>query len=151
MSSGPGDQLPLGWASPGHYRASHADREIAIGVLEDAFVQGRLAKDELDTRLSQAFAARTYAELAAITDDIPAGLTRASRPATAVTPAREAAAWSAGATFMAATLVAASFLDPMAFLLVAGIIFMVAFGAGAQLLYARHEQRSRGHRPLGPG
>jgi hypothetical protein len=151
VPSGPGDHLPLAWASPGHYRTSHADRESVIGLLQDAFVQGRLDKDELDTRVSQVFAARTYAELAAITADIPAGLTRASRPAKAVTPAREATVWSIGATFVAATLVASTFLDPASFLLVAGIVFGIVFAAGAQLLYARHEQRSRGHRPLGPG
>jgi hypothetical protein len=55
-------------------RASHADRERVISVLKAAFVQGRLAKDELDARVSQTFAARTYAELAALTADLPAGL-----------------------------------------------------------------------------
>jgi hypothetical protein len=41
-------------------------------VLKDAFAQGRLTRDELDSRLGQAFASRTYAELAAVTADIPA-------------------------------------------------------------------------------
>jgi 8-hydroxy-5-deazaflavin:NADPH oxidoreductase len=54
-------------------RASHADREQAIDTLKAAFVQGRLAKDEFDARLGQAFASRTFAELAAVTGDIPAG------------------------------------------------------------------------------
>jgi len=48
----------------GHLRASHADREQVIGTLKVAFVQGMLAKDEFDLRVGQAFAARTYAELA---------------------------------------------------------------------------------------
>jgi uncharacterized protein DUF1707 len=53
--------------------------------------EGRLAKGELDARLSQTFASRTYAELAALTADLPAGLagTRPPRqPARA--PARPA-------------------------------------------------------------
>jgi hypothetical protein len=37
-------------------------------------VQGRLTKDELDARVSQTFASRTYADLAALTTDLPAGL-----------------------------------------------------------------------------
>lgn len=147
----PGEQVATGWESPGRYRASRADREHVIGVLQAAFVQDRLTKDELDTRLSQALAARTYADLAAITADIPAVLTPARRPAPACTPTREAVVWSTGAMFLAATLMGSRFLDPGYFLLVAGIVFAVMFAAGAQLLYARHEQRSRGHRPSGAG
>src|SRR5205809_5745427 len=53
-------------------RAGHADREQVIEALKDAFVQGRLTRDELDTRAGQALIARTRAELAALTADIPA-------------------------------------------------------------------------------
>jgi hypothetical protein len=60
--------------SRGRLRASHADREQVIDTLKAAFVQGRLAKDEFDARIGQTFASRTYAELAAIAADIPAGL-----------------------------------------------------------------------------
>lgn len=58
---------------PGHLRASHADREQVIDTLKVAFVQGRLTKSELDRGLGQALAARTYAELAAVTAGIRAG------------------------------------------------------------------------------
>jgi hypothetical protein len=66
-------------------RASHADREQAIEVLKAAFVQGRLTKDELDERAGQALSARTYAELTAVTADLPvdliaAGIPRARKP-----------------------------------------------------------------------
>jgi hypothetical protein len=61
-------------------RASHADREQVIGVLKAAFVQGRLGKDELNARVGQALAARTYADLAALTADLPAGLAAAEPP-----------------------------------------------------------------------
>jgi len=56
----------------GRLRASHVNREQVIEVLKDAFVHGRLTKDELDARAGQALAAQTYADLAALTADIPA-------------------------------------------------------------------------------
>ena len=74
--AGPGDEIAAGAGGRGHLRASHADREQVIDTLKAAFVQGRLDKDEFDLRVGQAFASRTYAELAAVTADIPAGLTR---------------------------------------------------------------------------
>jgi hypothetical protein len=71
--SGPGDQVSASEGrGHGDLRASHADRERVIGTLKAAFVQGRLAKDEFDLRVGQAFAAGTYAELAAATADLPA-------------------------------------------------------------------------------
>jgi Domain of unknown function (DUF1707) len=64
--------------SPGaSLRTSRADRERVIELLKAAFVQGRLAKDEFEARVSQALASQTYAELAAVNADIPAGLTAA--------------------------------------------------------------------------
>jgi putative transcriptional regulator len=56
----------------GRLRASYADREQAIDMLKAAFTQDRLAKDEFEARVGQAFAARTHAELAAVTAGIPA-------------------------------------------------------------------------------
>jgi len=52
-------------------RAGHADREQVIEALKTAFVYGRLTRDELDARAGQALAARTYADLATLTADIP--------------------------------------------------------------------------------
>lgn len=76
----PGDETPAG--APGRLRASHADRDRVIDGLKAAFVQGRLDQDELGHRVGQALAARTYADLAALTTDLPAGLIAAqpSRP-----------------------------------------------------------------------
>ena len=76
MTSGPGDEMAAGAAGRGRLRASHADREQVIGTLKAAFVQGRLTKDELDARVGQTLASRTYADLAAVTADLPAGLAR---------------------------------------------------------------------------
>jgi hypothetical protein len=148
--SEPEDQVTGAWASLGRLRASHADRENLVGVLKAAFVQGRLTKDEFDTRVSQAFGARTYADLAAITADIPAGSIAAGLrrpPAPAQTAASEAAVWSTAATFLAVTLVACMFLDTQYLGLVAGTITGIVFATVAQMLYARHERRSRGHLP----
>ena len=66
-------------AGRGQLRAGHADREQAIDTLKTAFAHGQLTKDELDARAGQALAARTYADLAALTADIPPRLP-AARP-----------------------------------------------------------------------
>jgi hypothetical protein len=76
----------------GHIRASDADREQVIDALKDAFVQGRLTKDELSVRAGRALVSRTYAELTAITADIvsiPAWLTEARPPKPDRAPARK--------------------------------------------------------------
>lgn len=51
-----------------------------IGILKAAFVPGMLAKDEFDLRVGQTLAARTYADLATLTADLPAGLAAAEPP-----------------------------------------------------------------------
>jgi hypothetical protein len=73
-------------------RAGHADREQVIGTLKDAFVQGRLTRDELDARAGRALAARTCADLAALTADIPAADIPAADIPAADIPAAPAAA-----------------------------------------------------------
>jgi Domain of unknown function (DUF1707) len=75
----PSDQMQAA-AVNGYLRASHADREQVIGTLKAAFVQGMLSKKEFDLRVGQTFAARTYAQLAVITADLPAGLINACPP-----------------------------------------------------------------------
>ena len=49
-------------------------------MLKAAFVQGMPAKDEFGLRVGQTLAPRTYAELAALTANLPAGLTAAKPP-----------------------------------------------------------------------
>ena len=78
--AGPGDEIAAGAAGRGDLRASHADRDRVIDKLKAAFVQGRLTKDELVVRAGRTFASRTYAELAALTADLPAGLVAAQPP-----------------------------------------------------------------------
>jgi hypothetical protein len=53
-------------------RASHADRDQVVELLRVAAGDGRVSAEELDDRLDRALAARTYAELAALTADLPA-------------------------------------------------------------------------------
>jgi hypothetical protein len=85
MVTGPGDELAASAAGRGYLRVSHDEREQVIDTLKVAFVRGTLAKDEFDVRVSQAFASRTYAELAAVTAGLPAEPTAAqpTRPARA--------------------------------------------------------------------
>ena len=98
-------------------RASHADREQVIEALKDAFVHGRLTKDELDTRTGRTLAARTYADLDAATAGIPPARA-ASGPIRPLVPARHrplarTAAGSGGCLALAAAAVCASLiLDP---------------------------------------
>jgi hypothetical protein len=61
-------------------RAASADRERAVDVLKAGFTEGRLTQDEYNERISRAYAARTYGELAAITADLPAGAVPAVFP-----------------------------------------------------------------------
>jgi Domain of unknown function (DUF1707) len=56
-----------------HMLASTADLDRSIEVLKASFVEGRLTKDELDERVGQACLARFFAELMAITADLPVG------------------------------------------------------------------------------
>jgi Domain of unknown function (DUF1707) len=69
VTAGPGAAGAMG---RGHLRASDADREQVIDTLKAAFVQGRLTRDQLGVRAGQALVSRTYAELAAAADGIPA-------------------------------------------------------------------------------
>jgi hypothetical protein len=64
----------------GRLRTSHADRDRVVETLKAAYVYGLVTKEEFDTRVGQTLAARTYAELSAITADIPAGLAPAPPP-----------------------------------------------------------------------
>jgi hypothetical protein len=161
--------------APGHgrLRASHADREQVVDVLKAAFVQGRLTQDELDTRVGQALAARTRADLAALTTDLPAEPDRslapasapAETPAPAQSPNRAASrAVKSGVAVIAAIVAAISGAavgvgNPgaavvltviMVFLAAAATAFVAALIALAVKVESRHRNRSRGQLPPGP-
>ena len=155
MIAEPGDET-AGTAGRSQFRASQADREQAIEELKTAFVQDRLTKDELDGRVGQVLTARTYAELAAVTADIPAGLIadqpqrrparRQARPPMS-NPAK-ASLCVAIAIAVAAVLTFAT--GGFALALIVRFYFMALLIAGAQILASRHEKRSRGQLPPRP-
>jgi uncharacterized protein DUF1707 len=152
MAAGPGDEL--GAAGHGHLRASHADREQMIGTLKAAFVQGRLTKDELDARVGRAFAARTYAELAALTVDLPAGLTGAMPPGRATqAPARQPMSDAAKAGIWAVVAVAVPMVlsfptgGTVLFLMLTPFYFMALAFLGAEIVASWHKKRSQRGQP----
>ena len=134
-------EAPVTSQDPGRARASHADRDQVVEVLKAAFVQGRLTKDEFDARVGQTFASRTYAELAVITADIPAGLAAAeSRRGPGRTPRTDP--WGAGVVIAGVLLVGAALIgnERLTYLVVAAVC-AAAFVTMAQMIYSRHEQR----------
>lgn len=68
-------QAPDGTDASGYARVrmSDADRERAVDVLREAFAEGRLTREEHAERVERAYGSRTYAELAAVSGDLPAG------------------------------------------------------------------------------
>ena len=80
MTAGPGEREAVAAVRHGRLRASDADREQAIDTLKAAFVQGWLTRDQLGVRAGQVLVSRTYAELAAVTDGIPARRAGVVRP-----------------------------------------------------------------------
>ncbi len=157
--AGPGDQGAADVAGRGYLRASHADREHVIGMLKAAFVQGRLTKAELDARVGQAFASKTYGELAALTSDLPPGLITAPRPrqaarARARSPLAKVAAGAALIIPAPAFVVAAVMTggDPLGkvALVVVFCSFMAWIVAGAQIIDGWLNERSRGQLPRRP-
>ena len=159
----PGDQMAGGAVGRGRLLASHADREQVIDTLKAAFVQGLLTKDEFDLRVGQTLGSRTYAELAAVTADIP------GRPIGAQLPPKRAQAQARAAgntavksgvcTLMtlilaASTSAAVSGRDAaliMAlFLMGIGVIVAVIVAllvAGIRMLESRDRKRSSGQLP----
>jgi Domain of unknown function (DUF1707) len=145
--AGPGYENAAAAAGRGHLRASHADREQAIDALKAAFVQGRLTRDELDARVGQTLASHTFAELATVTVDIPAGLGRARPPRQ---PPRQrvsnAVRWGISGLITPAVLAAAfAFVSVRGDMLYAGVAFVIAFvyfmswlSVGANMLWEWH-------------
>jgi Domain of unknown function (DUF1707) len=84
-------------------RAGHAEREQAVESLKDAFVDGRLTMDELDARAGRALTARTCAELAVLTADLPPATGSAHLPAPARRSSLAKAAAKSGGCLVVAT------------------------------------------------
>jgi hypothetical protein len=150
MTAGPEDQMAVAAAGRSRLRASHADREHVIDMLKAAFVHGRVTKDEFDARVGQAFASRTYAELAAVTADIPARQIADQPPSN---PARAQgrrtmshAAKARRCMVIALAMMTVATFAPAgpALLLFAPLCLTALMVAAAQILASQHEKRSRG-------
>jgi len=61
-------------------RASDAEREQTVALLQRGFADGRLALAELEERVAFAYAARTRAQLRDLTADLPAAEQQPARP-----------------------------------------------------------------------
>jgi hypothetical protein len=131
----------------GRLRASRADREQVVELLKAAFVEDRLTKQELDTRVEQALASRTHADLAAVTADIPAGLI-AGQPREPVRVqgrppmSKSAKAGISVAVAAAAPAILSLVIGPLAFVMFAPFYVMALLVAGAQILFTRYDKRS---------
>jgi hypothetical protein len=78
----------------GGIRASDHDRESTVEVLREAYTAGRLTLDEFDERTTSAYAAKTWGDLRALTEDLPhepklgADLQQAGAKPDAIVPVR---------------------------------------------------------------
>ena len=134
MIAEPGDGIAAaGDRGNGRLRASRADREQVVELLKAAFVEDRLTKDELDTRVGQALASRTYADLAAVTADLPASPTAAGPPSM---PARTLAkaALRSGVCMLAAF----ALVGVVAMAHAEGLAVFLAFSAGVVAVSYTH-------------
>ena len=139
---------------PLRLRASHADRERVIEALKAAFVQGRLTKDELDTRIGRVFAAKTYADLAAVTADLPPGPAADPRPPQQVN-VEAAVSVTVAAIAIPALLLSAGYLTASAGLVKVAVLLVLLdllalLAAAAQVADNRYRRRTAQRRP-GPG
>ena len=151
--AGSGDEIAAGSADRSRLRASHADREQVIDTLKAAFVQGRLTRDEFDARVGQAFASRTYADLAAVTDDIPAGPVGAQPPESTRIKA-SISAITAATVLLAGGWMGSWFarVDNLEVIVLLISLTVVIFGAwlvtgSVVLLESRQQKRSNGQLP----
>jgi uncharacterized protein DUF1707 len=141
-------------ASRDGLRASRADRERVVDVLKAAYVQERLTKDELTERVGLTLASQTYAELAGVTADLPAGLVPAPRTASRSRRRPPAAKTAAIATLIVpppVVLTLAYTVQNVALLkflaLMMPFFFMAWIAAGAQAFANWYDKRSAGRLP----
>ena len=88
QSAGRAGAFPAG-GERGKMRASDADRDRVAELLNLAYSEGRLSKDEYDARLGSAMSARTFADLDLLVTDLPSARSSVVPPgtrATVVTP-----------------------------------------------------------------
>jgi hypothetical protein len=155
---GPGGELAA--ASRGRMRAGDADRQQVIDALKTAFAQGRLTKDEFDLRVGQAFAARTYADLAEVVAGIPARPTgpvaapHQQRPRPPARPSTKKVAISCACAVLAAELVLFVLIITIPLFLTLDLAVLANLVglplAGGFVLDTWRENRGRGQLSHGP-
>jgi hypothetical protein len=69
-------------------RASDQDRESAAELLREAYVAGRLSREELDERAAAVYSATTWGELRDLTADLPLPAARTCLPSDIVASRR---------------------------------------------------------------
>ena len=124
-------------------RVSDAEREAAAAQLRDHFASGRLDSDDLDERLTAAFAAKTRGDLDALFTDLPSGgpgsyagagwqqggsAGASAGAADAGQQWQARASWGASAGRMAARVVVTTVL--LWALFIAGVLGLFGIGAG---------------------
>jgi Domain of unknown function (DUF1707) len=57
---------------PADLRVGDTDRQAVVAELQRHYVEGRLTSEELSERVTEALRARTFGELAALLNDLPA-------------------------------------------------------------------------------
>nr|MDT0661053.1 DUF1707 domain-containing protein [Micromonospora sp. DSM 115978] len=77
-------------------RAADADREAVAEQLRVALNEGRLDLGEYDERLQRTYAARTYADLNGLLDDLPGTVPPGQAQVVPVDPAAPAGKWQPG-------------------------------------------------------
>jgi Domain of unknown function (DUF1707) len=152
-------------------RAGDGDRDAVAEQLREAHAEGRLTMEELEDRLGKTYAARTFADLAPLTADLPprpfgASVPRPAevarpRPTNVPAPRRDAqsgswidsglrASWYAWATAVSVTVVIWLIIT-----LTSGIHYFwpiwVAGPWGAVLTMATLSRRADNRRRLPPG
>jgi hypothetical protein len=137
----------------GGLRASDADREQVIDALKAAFVQGRLTRDELGTRVDRIYASLTYADLAEVITDIPTALTGAPSPR-APWRATKRAWWFEYAAFLPG--IVAFIVHPRApatiwpLIISAAVVYPVFWALGAFIMVVSRHVKPPGGQPLPP-
>jgi uncharacterized protein DUF1707 len=162
MRPEPGDNGAAFPVGRGRLRASHTDREQVLDTLKDAFVQGRLTKDEFDSRVAHTLASRTHADLAALTADLPPGsptVQPARKPVRARPekniPVKRGASLIAASTVLAGGVWAGALLSQTDSLAVAALVWTltvvwlgIVLLAGSVMLESRRSGRQL---PPAPG
>jgi hypothetical protein len=128
---------------PGSLRVSDAEREQVAARIRDAAERGMLTLAEADERQAAAYAAKVRADLAGLTDDLPApdrsGEPNLSLPLQPVAR-RRIAVHAALAVVLAAALIVRWALGPVPWFWPAGPMFWLAVSLVLHYRWVRHRR-----------